>query len=84
MEQGVEQIEAEPDGHDQSNDRFNHANLLKPPQRDRVGAHQRQNRATKSQKNDIEHDCLLAGASPSAKRRKLSNSEIEGADIRIP
>ncbi len=73
MDQCVEEVEAEPNGDDQSDDRLTHgARLLKPPQGEGVNAHQRQNRATERHKRDIEHDCFLAGASPTAKRRKLS------------
>ncbi len=73
MDQCVEEVEAEPNGDDQSDDRLTHgARLLKPPQGEGVNAHQRQNRATERHKRDIKHDCSLAGASPTAKRRKLS------------
>ena len=73
MDQSVEEVEAEPDGDDQSDDRLTHsARLLKLPQGVGVNAHQRQNRATKRHKRDIDHDCFLAGASPTPKRRKLS------------
>ena len=73
MDQCVEEVQAEPDGDDQSDDRLTHgARLLKPPQGEGVNAHQRQNRASERHKRDIEHDCFLAGASPTAKRRKLS------------
>jgi hypothetical protein len=73
MDQRVEEVQAEPDGDDQSDDRLAHgARLLKLPQGVRVNAHQRHNRATKRHKRDIEHDCFLACASPTAKRRKLS------------
>jgi hypothetical protein len=44
MDQRVEEIEAEPDGDDQSNDRFTHRTLLELTQRERVNAHQRQRR----------------------------------------
>jgi hypothetical protein len=61
MEQRVEEVEAEPDGDDQSDDRLTHSGrLLKLPQGVGVNAHQRQNRATKRHKRDIEHDCFLA------------------------
>jgi hypothetical protein len=73
MDQSVEEVEAEPNGDDQPDDRLTHgARLLKLPQGVGVNAHQRQNRATKRHKRDIEHGCLLACASPTAKRRKLS------------
>jgi hypothetical protein len=57
MDQCVEEVEAERDCHDQSDDRLTHgARNLKLPQGVRVDAHQRQNRASKRQKRDIEHD----------------------------
>ena len=47
MNEGIEEIEAEPDGDDQSDDRLSHgATLLELPEGERVGAHQRQNRNT--------------------------------------
>jgi hypothetical protein len=72
MDQRVEEVEAEPDGDDQSEDRFTHRMLLKLAQGERVTTHQRQNRQTERHKCDIEHDRLLAGAAISAWRRKLS------------
>jgi hypothetical protein len=44
VEQRVKEVEAEPDGDDQSDDRFTHLPLLKLTQRERVTAHQRQSR----------------------------------------
>ena len=44
VEQCVEEVEAEPDGDDQSDDRFTHQTPLKLTQRERVEAHQRQSR----------------------------------------
>jgi hypothetical protein len=56
MDQCVEEVEAEPDGDDQSDDRLTHgARLLELPQGVRVDAHQRQNRASKRHESDIEH-----------------------------
>jgi len=47
--------------------------LLKPNQRERVEAHQRQSRQTKRHECDVEHDDrLLAGAILSPDPRKLS------------
>jgi hypothetical protein len=64
MNQRVEQIEAEPDGDGQSDDRFRHgAALLKLPEGERVSAHQRQNRNTERNERNVEHDRLLAGRS---------------------
>ncbi len=63
MNQRVEKIEAEPDGDDQSDDRLRHgARLLKLPERERVSAHQRQNRDTERNERNVEHDRLLAEA----------------------
>jgi hypothetical protein len=42
VEQRVEKVEAEPDGDDQSDDRFTHGTLLKLTQSEGVEAHQRQ------------------------------------------
>ncbi len=39
MYQGVKEVEAEPDGDDQSDDRFTHLTLLELTQRERVNAH---------------------------------------------
>jgi hypothetical protein len=72
MDQCVEEVEAEPDGDDQSDDRLTHRTLLKLAQSDGVGAHQRQNRQTEHYEYDVEHDRLLAGEAVSADRRKLS------------
>jgi hypothetical protein len=44
VDQRVEEVEAEPDGDDQSDDRFSHRTLLKLTQGERVDAHQRQRR----------------------------------------
>jgi hypothetical protein len=73
MDQCVEQIEAEPDGDDQSDDRFTHRlRLLKLAQGEGVDAHQRQHRKTEHHERDVEHDRLLAGALLNADPRKLS------------
>jgi hypothetical protein len=73
MDQRVEQIETEPDSHDQSNDRLTHRRrLLKLTQGERVGAHQRQNRDTERHECDVEHDRLLVGASLNADPDKRS------------
>jgi hypothetical protein len=44
VDQRIEKVEAEPDGDDQSDDRFSHRTLLKLTQGERVDAHQRQRR----------------------------------------
>ena len=73
MNQRVEEVEAEPDGDDQSEDRLGHgAALLKLPKGERVNAHQRQNRNAERHERDIEHDRLLIGALLTAEPRKLS------------
>jgi hypothetical protein len=72
MDQCVEEVEAEPDGDDQSDDRFTHRRLLKLAQGERIDAHQRQNRETERHEYDVEHDSLLTGAVRSADRCKLS------------
>ena len=72
MDQCVEEVEAETDGDDQSDDRLTHRTLLKLAQSDGVGAHQRQNRQTEHYEYDVEHDRLLAGAVLSPGPRKLS------------
>jgi hypothetical protein len=73
MDQRVDEVQAEPDGDDQSDDRLTHgARLLKPPHSEGVNAHQRQNHASERHKCDIEHDPFLAVGSPTVKRRKLS------------
>jgi hypothetical protein len=61
MNQGVEQIEAEPDGDGQSDDRLSHgdARLLELPEGKRVDAHQRQNHDTERHERNVEHDRLL-------------------------
>ena len=59
MNQRVEEVQAEPNGDDQSDDRFAHRlRLLKLPQSVRVDAHQRQNRQTERHKRHVEHDRL--------------------------
>jgi hypothetical protein len=78
MDQRVEEVKAEPDGDDQSDDRLTHRLLLKLPQSDGVGAHQRQNRQTKHYECDVEHDRLLAGAVLSPGPRKLSIANLGG------
>ena len=73
MDQCVEEVEAEPDGDDQSDDRFTHRRrLLKLTQGERVAAHQRQSRQTERHECDVEHVRLLAGVLLSAESRKLS------------
>lgn len=73
MDQRVEEVETEPDSHDQSNDRFTHRRrLLKLTQGERVGAHQRQNRDTERHECDVEHDRLLVGTSLNADPDKRS------------
>ena len=73
MDQCVEEVEAKPDGDDQSDDRFTHPLcLLKLTQEERVDTDQRQNRQTERHECDVEHDRLLAGAVLSANPRKLS------------
>jgi hypothetical protein len=57
MDQCVEEVEAERDGDDQSDDRLSHGwRLSKLPQGVRVGGHQRQNRASERDECNIEHD----------------------------
>jgi hypothetical protein len=83
MDQCVTEVQAEPDGDDQSDDRLTHGGrLLKLPQGVRVCAYQRQNRATNRHERDIEHDPLLASAFPTADRRKLSTPN-RGGVVRI-
>ena len=65
MNEGVEEIEAEPDGDDQSDDRLSHgATLLKLPEGERVDAHQRQNHNTERNERNVEHDRLLCSGAP--------------------
>ena len=61
MDQCVEEVEAESDGDDQSDDRLTHGALLKLPQGERIQAHQRQYRKAKRHECDVKHDHLLAG-----------------------
>jgi hypothetical protein len=61
MDQRVEEIEAEPDGDDQSDDRFNHLEPLQLTQSVRVEAHERQNRTTQRHERNVQHDHFLAG-----------------------
>jgi hypothetical protein len=61
MDQCVEKVEAEPNGDDQSDDRFTHRLPLKLAQGMRIDAHQHQNSQTKRHECDVEHDRLLAG-----------------------
>ena len=72
MDQCVEEVQAESDGDDQSDDRFTHRMLLKLAQCDGVNAHQRQNRQTEHYECDVEHDRLLAAEALSVDPRKLS------------
>ena len=53
--------------------------LLELTQRERVNAHQRQNRETQRHKRDVEHDRLLVGSVLSANPRKLSISNWAAA-----
>jgi hypothetical protein len=65
MNEGIEEIEAEPYGDDQSDDRLSHgATLLELPEGERVGAHQRQNRNTERNERNVEHDRLLSRDAP--------------------
>ena len=48
------------------------ARSLKSPQRERVSAHQRQNRNAERNEHNVEHDRLLVGALLTADPRKLS------------
>jgi len=60
MNEGVEKVEAKPDGDDQSNDRLRHgATLLKLPESERVRAHQSQKHDTERNERNIKHDRLL-------------------------
>jgi hypothetical protein len=61
MDQRVEEVEAEPDSDDQSDDRFTHLEPLKLTQSVRVEAHERQSRTTQRHECDVKHDHLLAG-----------------------
>ncbi len=73
MNQRVEEVEAERDSDDQSDDWLCHgAALLKLPEGERVTAHQRQKRNAGRHERDIEHDRLLIGALLTAEPRKLS------------
>jgi hypothetical protein len=60
MDQCVQEVQAEPDGDDQSDNRLTHCGLLQLTQGERVEAHQSQNHDTKRHKCDVEHDRLLA------------------------
>jgi len=73
MNEGVEEIEAESYGDDQSDNRLRHgATLLKLPEGERVNAHQRQNRNAERNERNVEHDRLLDGPLLTAEPRKLS------------
>jgi len=73
MNQCVEEIEAEPDGDGESDDRLSHgARLLKLTEGEGVDAHQRQNRDSERHKRNVEHDRLLLGALLTPGPRKLS------------
>jgi hypothetical protein len=73
VDQRVEEIEAERDGHDKSDDRFAHgAPSSELPQSHRVEAHQRDDRKSENYESQIEHNRLLARRLPSAGLRKLS------------
>jgi hypothetical protein len=72
VDQRVEEVEAEPDGDDQSDDRFTHRTLLELAEREGVDADQRQSRQTERHECDVEHVRLLAGEVLSADPRKLS------------
>ena len=83
MNEGVEEIEAEPDGDDQSDDRLSHgATLLELPKGERVGAHQRQNHNTERNERNVEHDRLLLGRCLLPGRVSF-RSRIERRGIRI-
>jgi hypothetical protein len=62
-DQCVEEVEAEPDGDDQSDDRFTHLEPLKLTQGVRVEAHERQKHQPEDHECHVEHDRLLAGRS---------------------
>jgi hypothetical protein len=65
MNQCVEEIEAEPDGYGQPDDRLSHgASLLRLPEGERVNAHQRQNHDTERHECNVEHDRLLYRGAP--------------------
>ena len=69
MNQRVEEIEAEPEGDGQSDDRLSHgARLLKLPEGERVCAHQRQNHDTERHERNVEHDRLLLPGAPYRRR----------------
>src|SRR5215467_6835274 len=72
MDQCVEEIEAEPYGDDQSDDRFTHLEPLKLTQGVRIEAHKRQKRQTEDHECDVEHDPLLCEGVRSADRHKHS------------
>jgi hypothetical protein len=73
MNERVEEVEAEPDGDDQSQDWLCHgAALLKLAKGERVAAHQRQKRNTSRHEHNIEQDRLLIGALLTAEPCKLS------------
>ena len=83
MNQRVKEIEAEPDGDDQSDDRLSHgATLLKLPEGERVDAHQRQNHDTERHEPNVEHDRLLLGRCLLPSRVSF-RSRIERRGIRI-
>jgi hypothetical protein len=73
MDQGVEEIQAERDGDDQSDDRLTHgAPPLKLAQGVGIDAHQRQKRTSKNQKRNIEHNTPSRSHVPTAESHKLS------------
>src|ERR1700734_3852995 len=73
MDQCVEEVEAKPDGDDQSDDRFTHSlSLLQLTEREGVGAHQRQSRQTERYERDVEHVRLLTWMAFNADLRKHS------------
>ncbi|MGA7803176.1 MAG: hypothetical protein WCB02_00950, partial [Bradyrhizobium sp.] len=83
VDQRVEEIEAEPDGDDQSDNRLSHgATLLKLPEGERIAPHQRQNHNTERHERNVEHDRLLSRRSL-LPRRVSFRSRIEGRGIRI-
>jgi hypothetical protein len=73
MNERVEEVEAERDSDDQSDDWLCHgAALLKLPKGERVNAHQSQKCNAGRHERDIEHDRLLIGTLLTAEPRKLS------------
>lgn len=83
MNQREEEIKAERDGDDQSDDRLSHgATLLELPEGERVGAHQRQKCNADRDEHYVEHDRLLNGALHTPSRVSF-RSRIGWRGIRI-